>query len=230
MKKIFPIVIIFIGFFCFFYFRLYHIFTFQSLRLHRDLLLQWTKLHYGESVLIYLFLFIVCEAASVPAATFLTLVGGFLFGTWGGAFYAAIAATIGGSMLFLMMRMSLAEWFLKKSGKWLRKMEKGFRNNAFNYLLTLRLLPFFPFWGVNIVAGLLGIRLKTFLAATIIGIMPGTFIYASVGHSLSSVFDYTETPTVSLFILKPEILMPLIALALLSLLPVFIKGYARFKK
>ena len=100
-----------------------------------------------------------------------------------------------------------------------RRMEEGFRRNALSYLLVLRLVPLFPFWMVNLVPAFLGVNLRTYLIGTFLGIIPGGFVYASVGNGLGAVFDAGGTPDLGI-IFEPEILIPIIGLALLSLLPI----------
>ena len=92
------------------------------------------------------------------------------------------------------------------------------RENAFSYLLSLRLLPILPFWLVNLASGFVDIPLRTYASATFLGIIPGTFIYAGVGAGLGAVFEGREKLDLGV-IFKPDILLPLLALALLSLAP-----------
>ncbi len=117
-------------------------------------------------------------------------------------------------------------------------MSDGFNRNAFSYLLTIRLMPIFPFWVVNIVPALLGMRLGPYLGATFLGIIPGTFAYAYVGSGLDSIvaaqelanpgcaanrschFDFAS-------LLTPQIVAAMFALAAISILPVI---FRRFRK
>ena len=104
-------------------------------------------------------------------------------------------------------------------------MEAGFRDNALSYLLVLRLVPLFPFWVVNLVPALLGVSTRTYVVGTFFGIIPGSSVFCSVGNGLGTVFDSGGTPDLGI-IFEPEIFGPLMALAVLSLIPVF---YKRFK-
>ncbi len=108
-------------------------------------------------------------------------------------------------------------------------MKKGFTENAFSYLLTLRLIPIFPFFVVNLVPAFLGISLRTYILATGLGIIPGSFVYVSVGTGLGSLFDRGESLNLK-GILTPEILTALGGLALLSLLPVLYKKLKQKRK
>jgi uncharacterized membrane protein YdjX (TVP38/TMEM64 family) len=104
-------------------------------------------------------------------------------------------------------------------------MEEGFRQDALSYLLVLRLIPIFPFWLVNIVPAFLGVPLGTYVLGTFVGIIPGSFVYASVGNGLGAVFDAGGTPDLGI-IFEPAILLPIVGLAVLALLPI---AYRRFK-
>jgi uncharacterized membrane protein YdjX (TVP38/TMEM64 family) len=111
-----------------------------------------------------------------------------------------------------------------KAGPFLTKMEDGFRENAMSYLLVLRLVPLFPFWLVNLVPAFLGVPTGTYVIGTFFGIIPGTFVFASVGNGLGALLDAGQDPNLGI-IFQPNVLGPLIALALLSLVPVAYKKY-----
>jgi uncharacterized membrane protein YdjX (TVP38/TMEM64 family) len=115
-----------------------------------------------------------------------------------------------------------------KAGPAMRRMEDGFRENALSYLLVLRLVPLFPFWLVNLVPAFLGVPLRTFVIGTFVGIIPGSVVYCLVGSGLGSVFDAGETPDLGI-IFEPEILAPIIGLAVLSVIPVVYKHLKRAK-
>ena len=221
-----PFLLLMVMLAAFFYFRLYHYLNFESLATHRQLLLQWTHDHYVLTVMSYILFYTFAVAASVPGAVFFTLTGGFLFGLWLGTFYAVLSATCGATLLFVAIRLAFFDWFKAKTAHWLKQMEQGLQNHAFYYLLTLRFIPLFPFWLVNAIPALLGIPLSTFFFATLIGIIPGAFIYASIGHGLSTVFDKHQTPNLNI-LFQANILLPLLGLALLSLLPVIYKHYKK---
>ena len=164
-------------------------------------------------------------ALSVPGAVWLTLAAGFLFGTIQAAMIVVVSATLGALSIFLITRYALADFFHEKTGDVGRKMEVGFRDNALSYLLVLRLVPLFPFWVVNLVPALLGVSTRTYVVGTFFGIIPGSTVFCSIGNGLGAVFDSGGTPDLGI-IFEPEIFGPLMALAVLSLIPVF---YKRFK-
>ena len=101
-------------------------------------------------------------------------------------------------------------------------MEAGFRKNAFNYLLTLRLIPIFPFWLINLVPAFLGMPLRSYAVATFVGIVPGSLVFASLGNGLGAILDAGGELDLGILI-KPAVLFPLLALAVLALLPVAYK-------
>ena len=140
------------------------------------------------SVLAFIALYAVIVALSLPGGAVMTIAGGFLFGwLWGGI--AAISPPR--SAPSSSSSLPGAPWATscRQSGPWLERLRKGFQEDAFNYLLFLRLVPVFPFWLVNLAPGLLGVSLTTYALATLIGIIPGTFAYSIAGRGLDSLVD-----------------------------------------
>jgi len=135
-----------------------------------------------------------------------------------------VAATIGATILFIAAKTALGDLLRAKAGPFLQKMEAGFREDALSYLLVLRLIPLFPFFIVNLVPAFLGVSLRVFVIATFGGIIPGSFVYATVGAGLGSIFDAGGEFSAS-GILTPEIITALVGLAVLALLPVAYKRY-----
>jgi uncharacterized membrane protein YdjX (TVP38/TMEM64 family) len=174
--------------------------------------------------LFYVALYAVLVALSVPGGAMLTIAGGFLFGTWLGAACAVIGATAGAIGVFLAARTGFGG-LAQRAGPAVGKLEAGFRADGFNYLLVLRLMPIFPFWLVNLVPALVGVKLPTFALATFLGIIPGSFVYASIGNGLGSVVEEPDTG----ILLRPSILLPAAGLAVLALVPVIYKHW-RVKK
>lgn len=196
--------------------------SFESLKSHRQTALDWYGKNPVLAVLGFMAVYALVVALSVPGAVWLTLTGGFLFGTVAATIYVVVAATIGALGIFLIARYALADFFHDKTGEIGTKMEAGFQENALSYLLVLRLVPLFPFWLVNLVPALLGVPARTFVIGTFLGIIPGTVVFCSVGNGLGVIFDSGGRPDLGI-IFKPEILGPLLALAALSLVPVIYK-------
>ena len=221
-KKFIPLLIILIILGLFFYFQGYDYLSFTTLNAHYHALQLYIQQHYVVGVLVFMAIYVVVVAASIPGAAILTLTGGFLFGPWLGTLYIIFAASIGAALIFLAVKTALGKYLEAKASSWLGRFEAGIQQNAFSYLLMLRFIPIFPFFVVNIAAGLLEVRLRDFFLSTLIGIIPGTFIYASVGNGLGELFALGQQPALDV-IFKPAILWPLVGLAALSLLPVVYK-------
>ena len=191
----------------------------ETLRRHRAFLLGFVAERPILAAAGYVLVYAATTALSIPGALVLTLAGGFLFGTLWATCLVVVGATTGAVLLFLIARTALGEPLRARAGPWLTKMAEGFRADAFNYLLVLRLVPLFPFWLVNLVPALLGVPLSTFALATAIGIVPGSLVYASVGAGLGVVLERGEEPDLGL-LFEPAVLLPLLGLAALALLPV----------
>ena len=150
----------------------------------------------ATALLVFGAAYILTVALSLPIASLLTLAGGALFG-WTAAAVIICAATIGATIVFIAARTVLNEFFVKRTTGFMAKLEAGFQKNAFSYLLALRLIPAVPFWVVNIVPALLGMRLNHYVLATFIGITPGTLIYVSVARSFDSLLSRGQSPDLS---------------------------------
>jgi uncharacterized membrane protein YdjX (TVP38/TMEM64 family) len=175
------------------------------------------------AVLGYILIYAGLTALSVPGAMLMTLVGGFLFGPWLGAGYALTGATLGATAVFLAARVGLYG-LAACAGPRFQRLEAGFREDAFNYLLCLRLVPIVPFWLVNLIAGLAGMRLLSYVAATFLGMVPGALVYASLGNGVGALIANGQHPD-RYMIFRPNILLPIIGLAVLALLPVVYKRW-----
>ena len=167
---------------------------------------------------LYVAIYIASVTLSLPQAALLTMTGGLLFGTVAGGMLAVTGATIGAILLFAIARHAFADPLARRGGTALGTLRDELRRDGFSYLLAIRLIPVVPFLLVNLAAALCGMRLRDFAAATFIGIMPATFIFASIGVGLSLVLAAGQTPDLRILISRP-ILGPLLALAVLSVLP-----------
>ena len=206
----------------FFYFGLHRHLTLDSLKANHE----WMANAVGEHVLIAAAIFVaayaVVVALSIPGAVVMTLAGGLLFHAVLGGLLAVIGATLGATIVFLAARGLFGALLRDKAGPFVQKLEAGFRANAFYYLLFLRLVPGFPFWVVNLVPAFLGVSLAVFVTATFIGIIPGTFVYASVGAGLAEIFAAGEDVSLR-DLLTPSLIFGLLGLSVLSLMPIAIK-------
>jgi len=199
--------------------------AFDTLREHDQALRAFVEARPVLTALAFVLVYAGAVAVSVPGATFLTIAGGFLFGLWLGTALVVVGATAGAIAIFLIAKTSLGEGLRERAGPWLQRMQAGFNENAVSYLLFLRLVPVFPFWIVNIVPALLSMKLKDYALATFFGIMPGSFVYVSVGNGLGAAIEAGDEPDLGI-IFQPAILIPILGLALLALLPV---GYRKWR-
>ncbi|HUB16713.1 MAG TPA: VTT domain-containing protein [Acetobacteraceae bacterium] len=190
-----------------------------SLSHHQAMLSAWIAHHRLVAPVIYAALYALLTALSFPEAAVFTVAGGLLFGTVLGGTLAVIGATIGATVLFLAARSAFAAAMAARAGARLTRIRAELHRNGFNYLLAIRLIPLFPFWLVNLAAALAGMRLWSFGTATLLGIIPGTFVFASIGAGVGDVLAAGVQPDLAL-IFSPPILLPMVALGLLSLLPV----------
>ncbi|MGB8671296.1 MAG: VTT domain-containing protein, partial [Pseudolabrys sp.] len=210
----------------------------ESLVRHRAAIDDFVVSHQMLAIFVYVGVYITVVAVSLPGAALLTITGGFLFGIAVGASAAVISATVGATLIFLVARTALGEPLLRRAGPRATQLARGFREDAFSYLLFLRLVPAFPFFLVNLVPAFAGVRLGPFVAATAIGIIPGAIVFALAGAGLDSIiaaqknsYDHCIAAKGAdcrlVFepadVLTPQLIAALVALGLLALMPVAVK-------
>ncbi|MBT3400987.1 MAG: TVP38/TMEM64 family protein [Rhodospirillaceae bacterium] len=222
VRRIVPIAVLIAGFVAFFALDLDVFVSLEALKENRETLRMLVSDNGIVAILAFGAIYAVVIAFSLPGGAIMTLTGGFLFGALGGGLVVVVGATVGATALFLIARTAVGDVLRAKAGPFVSKMEDGFRSNALSYLLVLRLIPLFPFWLVNLVPAFLGVSTTTYIIGTFVGIIPGTFVYASVGNGLGALIDAGQDPDLGI-IFRPEILGPLIGLAVLALLPVIYK-------
>jgi uncharacterized membrane protein YdjX (TVP38/TMEM64 family) len=210
----------------------------EALIRHRDQVDALVGAHHLAALAGFIVVYIAAVTLSLPGAAVLTVAGGLLFGTGVGGTAAVAAATIGATFVFLIARSAVGGWLVRRAGGLADRITGGFRRDAFHYLLFLRLVPIFPFWIVNLVAALAGVRLAPFVTATALGIVPGTIAFAFFGASLDHAvatqaasyraclagggddcrldFDVTAVAT-------PELVAALVVLGLIALAPVVLR-------
>jgi uncharacterized membrane protein YdjX (TVP38/TMEM64 family) len=216
------------SFFTFFWLDLDRYLSFQALKDNKDLLSHWHDENYFMAVLLFVGAYGVLSGISVPFGLWMTLAGGFMFGTLAGGFLSLVGATLGATAIFFAARYTLADVLKEKCGGAIAKMEAGFKENQLSYMLVLRLVPLFPFWLVNLVPAFLDVSPRAYVTGTLFGMVPGAFVYASVGNGLSMVFESGSELDLGI-ILSPNILVPIIGLAALALIPVIYKKLSKAK-
>lgn len=203
----------------FFYFDLGRFLSLTALKDNRDSLLAFTDANFVAAVGIFISAYVIVAGLSLPGAVILTLAGGFVFGAGLATLFINVGATTGATLAFLIARYVLRDTVEKKFGARLGPLQEGFAKNAFSYLLTLRLIPLFPFFMVNLVSGLTRVSVGTYVAATALGIIPGSFVYAYAGRQLGTINSLQE-------IASPSVLGAFVLLGLLALVPVAYKKLA----
>lgn len=143
--------------------------------------------HLVVAVVVYFLVYLAVTALSLPVATWLSLLGGALFGRWVGTGTVSLAATLGATLAFLSSRYILGAWVQERFGARLEPLQRGIERDGAFYLLTLRLIPLFPFFLVNLGMGLTRMRTPTYAAVSWLGMLPATFIYVNAGKALGDV-------------------------------------------
>jgi len=204
----------------FFIFDLKTYLSLDTLKANRDSLLVFTQDHYVPAVALFILVYILQTSFSLPGATIMTLAGGFLFGSLWGPLYVNIGATTGATVAFLAARYLVHQWVERKFGDRLGPIQDGFAKNAFSYLLTLRLIPFFPFFLVNLLSGLTRVKVSTYVVATAVGIIPGSVVYTFAGRQLGTINSLSE-------LVSPRLLLAFSLLGLLMLVPILYRKFAQ---
>lgn len=222
LKKITPLLLLLFGLIAAIYFDLGRYVDFRFLQTHQDIVKGFIADMPVRAALIFLALYALSTSFSLPFGAIMTISGGWLFGIWIGASLTIIGATIGASTLFLATRYALREVMVARAGARLQQFEEGFKRHSTSYLLAMRLIPIFPFYLVNFFPGLIGVKFRTYVLTTLIGITPGTFVYAGLGNGISFVLSEDEPLNTSV-IFNLSVFLPLCGLGFLSLLPVIWK-------
>jgi uncharacterized membrane protein YdjX (TVP38/TMEM64 family) len=203
----------------FFWLDLGQFLTLAALKTHHQTLMEFQAAHKALTAIGFMLLYIAQTALSLPGAAMLSLAAGALFGTVLGTVYANIAATVGATLAFLATRYLLREAVQGRFGDKLTVINREIESGGFHYLLFLRLVPAFPFFLVNLAAGLTRLPLRTFFLATMLGIIPGGFVYVNAGASLATIDSLAG-------IASPRVLGSFALLGLFALAPVL---YGKFK-
>lgn len=203
----------------FFVFDLARFLTLEALKANRQALLDYYASHKLLTVAGFMAIYIVQTALSLPGAAILSLAAGAVFGSIMGTVYANMAATIGATLAFLVTRYLLRDVVLTRFGAKLEGINRELESRGFNYLLFLRLVPVFPFFLINLAAGLTRLPLRIFFLGTMIGIIPGGFVYVNAGASLATIDSLAG-------IASPRVLGSFALLGLFALVPVL---YAKWR-
>ncbi len=200
--------------------------TFETLAENRDRLLAFRNDNLVGLAAAFLGIYVLIVAFSLPGAAVASVTGGFLFGLWGGTALNVAAATVGAIAIFLAARAGLGRTLsarIDASEGTVKRLKEGLHDNEIPVLFLMRLVPAVPFFVANLVPALVGVKFRNFVLTTALGIVPGAFVFTSIGVGVGEVFDRGDTPDLSL-LWEPQVLLPLFGLAALAALPLVLKA------
>jgi uncharacterized membrane protein YdjX (TVP38/TMEM64 family) len=220
----------------------------ETLVRHRTAIEAVVTAHRAAAILAFVFIYATAVALSFPGAALLTISGGLIFGTLTGGLAAVFAATLGATVIFLITKfafgcMASCRW-MRRAGPLREKLAACLGKDAFCFLIFLRLVPLFPFWLINLIAAPAGVRLATFVTATVFGIVPATFGFAFFGAGLNSAIAAQEVTHQAClaggqadcrldFDLQaaatPELIGALVILGLIALLPPIVRRHGAMR-
>lgn len=194
---------------------------FEFLKKRHDLIHAWSLVHPIQAALMFIMIYAVVVALSLPGGAVLSIFGGALFPQPLSTIYVVIGATLGASALFTAAKTAFGPFFRRRAKGKLTRLKKGFKKGEVSYLLFVRLVPLFPFWLVNLAAAFANIRSRTFLWTTALGIIPGSFVFTQAGRGVSSIFEHKTLSTHS--VLNIHVWIALGALGIFALMPILVK-------
>ena len=197
--------------------------TFEMLKTEHKRIIAFVHEHPVLTPILYISIYTISMTLAIPDGFFLSIVGGFLFPEHVGIVYVLISEMAGTLIFFLIARHTLQEYWQRKAGPLLKKLEKGFKENQVSYLLFLRFVHLIPFWLLNLAAAYFKVPLRTFAWTTFVGFIPLAFIYTQAGAGLGKILTTHESFSMS-SVLDAKVITALICLGLLALAPVFIKS------
>jgi uncharacterized membrane protein YdjX (TVP38/TMEM64 family) len=219
-----PIIIIFIVVIVAFALGWNNYFTLEALNKEHVFLKGYVAEHPFLATIWFILIYIALTSVALPVDTFLVMLGGYLFPEPYSLIYVTISATIGATFLFLAAKTAFEDLFFRWASPFLKKMEKGFKENAVSYILFLRLIPLFPFWLTNIAPAFFGVPLSTYFWTTFVGVIPFAFVFTQVGAGISAILDTHQDLSLAT-LLNSNMRIALIGLGVLALLPIVLKSY-----
>ena len=216
--KIGLLIVIVLAIIAFFFYDIQQYTTLDYIKAKQQNIIEYYKQNFFFVLVLFIFLYVLVTALSLPVATFLTLVGGALFGFSSGLIIISFASTIGATLAFLMARFLAQNYVQKNFKNQLSKINKKFKSEGSFYLFALRLVPVVPFFIINVVMGLMTIKTWTFYWVSQLGMLPGTIVYVYAGTQLAQIETFSDITSPSM----------LIAFALLGLFPLIAKNFIQF--
>ncbi|WP_372986513.1 FAD-dependent oxidoreductase [Marinobacter sp.] len=197
--------------------------TLENLQSHQAALAQWIDRHLLVAVIGYGLIYVVVTALSLPGATIMTLAGGAFLGNLYGLITVSIASTLGASLAFLVARFLLRDTLRERYKDTIAKIDRGIEKDGAFYLATLRLVPVFPFFLINLAMGLTGMKLRTYALVSWIAMLPGTFVYVNAGTQLGQIQSTGD-------IVSADLLLSFALLGLFPLIAKFVVGFIRRRR
>jgi uncharacterized membrane protein YdjX (TVP38/TMEM64 family) len=230
LKSYLPLIIILAGLGLGYAFGLQNYFSLTYLSEQRGYLEGLVSQNFWLAAMSFFIIYTLAVAFSFPAASILTIFGGFLFGWLVAGLLVVFAATLGATLLFWAAKSSFGGFLREKLAGSAANFADGFAKDAFGYLLVLRIAPIFPFFIVNVAPALFNVKTRDYVLATFLGIIPGVFAYTWLGEGVGSILDAAKakgtTPSVA-DLVTPQITIAFVALAVVAAIPLIVK---RFRK
>ena len=190
----------------------------DAVKQNRDALQELTRAHYLASLLIGFVVYTTATAFSVPSGIVLSLALGFLFGRWVATALIVVGGTIGATLLFVCARYLFAEPVRNRLGPAAKRINEGFTRDGFSWLLFLRLTPVVPYFLVNLAPAVTDIRVRTYVLATFVGVLPSTLVFTNLGQALGAIESTRD-------LLAPETIAAFAGLGLVALAPIAIRRW-----
>jgi uncharacterized membrane protein YdjX (TVP38/TMEM64 family) len=219
--RLWPLYVIAAGIIAAWALGLFDYLSLATLRTQQDALRSFVSEHLFLAIGAYILIYAAATLFMVPGALWITIAGGFLFGLWGGTPVTIVGATLGASLLFFAARTSVGAALRERAGPFVRKMERGFQEDALSYMFALRFLPVVPFPVANIAPAILGAKYRDYAITTALGIIPGVMAYTWIGAGLGATFAAGEDPNIAS--IAKNLVPAFAALGVVSLIPVAYK-------
>ncbi len=195
--------------------------TLENLQARHQALLHYCQQAPLQSAALFFILYVLVTTLSLPGAALLTLLGGALFGLWPGILLVSFAATLGATLAMLVSRYLLRDWVQRRFAGPMRTVNDGVARDGAFYLFALRLMPLFPFFVVNLLAGVTTLGVRRYWWVSQLGMLPGAVVFLNAGHQLGQIAALRD-------ILSPGVVF---AFMLLGLLPLIVRWlFARFSR
>jgi len=192
----------------------------ENIKLYSLSLKGFVDNNYILSVMLYMLAYYLCISLSIPAVVPMSVVGGYLFGTFLGVFYSTLAAVSGAATSFLIFRYAFYDSVVKKYGHIVKKYESGIKRYGVFYIMILNFMMILPFFIINIIAVIAGLSFYSFLTATLLGFIPSGLLYSFAGSQLHTIKSIND-------VFSFKVIIALGGLIILSLLPILIRRFKR---